>query len=311
MMLESRFMVRCFWIILVAALALGCSVKKMAVNSMADAMARSSAVYATDEDPELVKQALPFGLKTIESLLSEAPKNRQLLISAASGFTQYAYGFVWLDAEALESTAPEQAKLMRNRAQRLYLRARDYGLRALEVDHPHFREVLNSDSNQALKEMSRSDVPALYWTAASWAASVTQAKGDMDLVADLPVIEAMMRRALNLDEPFEQGSIHEFFLAYEAGHAGGSLEKARQHFEAAMRINGGRKMAPLVALAEDVSAQAQNRKEFLELLDRALTFDVNSAPELRLSNLLAQKRAAQLKARIDDLFLGDEEEGKP
>jgi predicted anti-sigma-YlaC factor YlaD len=59
-----------------------------------------------------------------------------------------------------------------------------------------------------------------------------------------------------------------------------------------------------VTLAETVSVRAQDRKEFLELLDRALAFDARGeAPEFRLANLVAQRKARWLKGRVDDLFL--------
>jgi len=73
-----------------------------------------------------------------------------------------------------------------------------------------------------------------------------------------------------------------------------------------MTTSKGRKVGPLVALAENVSLQLQDRKEFEELLDRALAFDPETAPELRLVNLIGQRRAKQLKAMADQLFVEDE-----
>ncbi|MFQ6115664.1 MAG: TRAP transporter TatT component family protein, partial [bacterium] len=73
----------------------GCSIKRLAVNSLADALVGGgSSVYSTDDDPELVGEALPFALKTIESLLQITPKHKGLLISAASGFVQYGHAYV-------------------------------------------------------------------------------------------------------------------------------------------------------------------------------------------------------------------------
>ncbi len=280
----------------------------MAINSMADSLAGSSGVYASDDDPELVREALPFALKTIESILAQAPEHRGLLVSAASGFTQYAYAFVWLDAEELENSDAARAKILRLRAHKLYMRGRDYGLRALDLAEPAFSQKISQEAKLALTNMKRENVAALYWTGVSWAAAITQAKGDMDLVADLPVVEALLRRALELDDSFEQGAIHEFFLSYEASRTGGSLGKAKQHFEKAMQINNGTKVGPLVSYAENISVQSQNRKEFLEILDRALSFDVDSVPKQRLSNLIAHRRARQLKDRIEDFFLEEAEE---
>jgi hypothetical protein len=50
----------------------GCSVHKFAVNKVADAIASSGATFAGDDDPQLVREAVPFGLKLNESLLAES-----------------------------------------------------------------------------------------------------------------------------------------------------------------------------------------------------------------------------------------------
>ena len=89
-------------LILAGALALaatGCSVRTMAVKSLADSLAAGGDVWASDEDPELVRDALPFALKTYESLLAEAPHHQGLLLATCAGFTQYASAFV--EGEAL------------------------------------------------------------------------------------------------------------------------------------------------------------------------------------------------------------------
>jgi predicted anti-sigma-YlaC factor YlaD len=71
-----------------------------------------------------------------------------------------------------------------------------------------------------------------------------------------------------------------------------------------MELSGGKKVSPLVTLAETVSVRAQDRREFLDLLDRALAFDARKeAPEYRLANLVAQRKARWLKGRVDELFL--------
>jgi predicted anti-sigma-YlaC factor YlaD len=57
-----------------------------------------------------------------------------------------------------------------------------------------------------------------------------------------------------------------------------------------------------VTLAESVSVAVQDRAEFESLLDRALAVDADAAPEYRLANLIAQRRAAWLRTRVDDLF---------
>ena len=51
-----------------------CSVRSIAVNKIGDALADTGSNFASDEDPELVGDAIPFGLKTMEGLLESAPR---------------------------------------------------------------------------------------------------------------------------------------------------------------------------------------------------------------------------------------------
>jgi predicted anti-sigma-YlaC factor YlaD len=291
-------------LLLVAPLAAGCSIKKMAINTVGNALAEGNSVYATDDDPDFVREAVPFGLKLVESMLVQSPEHRGLLLSAVSGFTAYGYAFVQQDADFIEAEDLDRATLLRGRARKLYLRALDYGLRGLEVDIPGFRTLLRADKDAAVAKASKRHVPLLYWTANAWGAAISISKNDSSLTADQSLAEALMRRALALDESYEAGSIHDFFIAWEGGRTsvGGSIDKARQHLARARELSKGRRVSPLVSFAETVSVGTQNQKEFEELLKEALAFDVNTAPEFRVANLLAQRRADWLLKRVSELF---------
>jgi predicted anti-sigma-YlaC factor YlaD len=290
---------------LVALAHPGCSIKKLAVNRLGDALAESGTSYSSDDDPQLVRDALPFALKLIESLLEQAPRHHGLLLAAAAGFTQYTYAFVQQDADEAEDRDVRAAAELRERARRLYLRARDYGLRGLDGAHEGLARELRADRDRALGAVSRQDVPLLYWTAASWGAAIAIKKDDADLLADLPLVGALIQRALVLQPDFDQGAIHELLIAYEGSRSeamGGSVERARLHFEEAMRLSEGKRAQPLLVLAETVSVRRQDRAEFESLLKRALEVDPNGRPEWRLANLVAQRRARWLLARADLLF---------
>jgi predicted anti-sigma-YlaC factor YlaD len=293
--------------LLLGLLALpGCSLRRLAVNKLGDALAQGSPVYAKDDDPELVAQAIPFGLKTVEALLEESPHHRGLLLAAASGFTQYAYVFVQQDADFAEAADLARATALRDRARRLYLRARDYGLRGLEVDFPGFRERLRRDPKAAAAPLRGRHVPLLYWTASAWGAAISISKADAELTADQFVVDALMQRALALDEGWEHGTLHDFYVSFDGGRpasAGGSAERARQHLERARALSRDRRVWPIVTFAETVSVGAQDRREFASLLQQALAIDPGALPEARLANLVAQRRARWLLAREDELFV--------
>jgi len=153
-----------------AVIGSGCSIRRVAVNKVGDALAGSGATFASDDDPELVKAAVPFSLKLMESLLNENPRHQGLLLAAASGFTEYSYAFVQEDADEVEDKDLAAAEELRGRARRLYLRARSYGLRGLEVRHKGFEKALRAGPKQAVRVATVKDVPLLYWTALSWRA---------------------------------------------------------------------------------------------------------------------------------------------
>src|SRR5215469_2826795 len=126
--------------------ATACSIKKIAVNKLADSLASGGTTFTSDDDPDLVGDALPFSLKLMESLLAESPQHRGLLFAASSGFTQYAFVYVQVPAEEIESQDLAKYDFLRTRARKLYLRARNFGLRGLEVNHRGFESKLRQNA---------------------------------------------------------------------------------------------------------------------------------------------------------------------
>jgi predicted anti-sigma-YlaC factor YlaD len=285
----------------------GCAtVKRMAINRVGDSIAQSSTTYAADNDPDFVGAALPSSLKQVEGLLAQSPKHRGLLFTAASGFTQYTYAYVQQDADVLETEDLERASQMRDRGRRLYLRARDYGLRGLDVQHRGFSEKLTEDPKAAVRIATRQDVPMLYWTAASWGAAIAVSQDHPDLVADQPIVEALIDRAFELNPDYDFGAIHGFLIKYEMarqGAAGDPAARARQHFDREVALTNRQLASPYVSFAESVCVPNDNRQEFEKLLGQALAIDPDARPEWRLQNLVTQKRAKWLLTRTDELFV--------
>lgn len=292
--------------LLALTLALGaCSTRQLVVNSVGDAIAQSGGAFANDDDPELIRAAAPSSLKLIESLLAESPEHKGLLLAAARGFTQYAYAFVQQDAEESEARDLGEARRLEDRARGLYRRARDHGLRALALRRPGWVGQLRADPQRAAAVIPASELPLLYWTGASWGALIALSKHRPELVAEIPVVQALMDRALEIDESFERGALHVFMIGFESARSGGAGDpalRARQHFARSMELSGGADAAPLLALAEAVCVPLQRREEFEMLLRQALRIDTADAAQNRLANLIAQRRARWLLSRADHLF---------
>ena len=284
----------------------GCSIRRYALNQAADALAQSGASFASDDDPDLIKAAAPFSLKLMESLLAENPRHPGLLDAAASGFTQYAYAFVQQDADEAEPGDLAAAEALRARARRLYLRAQRYGLRGLEVKHPGFGKALLANPKATARTATKADVPLLYWTAAAWASAISLSKDNPELIGQIPAMESLIDRALDLDESYGNGAIHNFMIAYEMnrrGVAGDPVARARKHFERSLVLSGGTDASPLVALAEAVTIQKQDVKEFESLLNQALAINPDAHQDSRLVNTVMQRRARWLLSRKAELFL--------
>jgi predicted anti-sigma-YlaC factor YlaD len=299
--------------LLIAGLSLclasgGCSIRRYAIKKASDVLAQSGSTFAGDDDPELIKAAVPFSLKLMESFLAENPQHTGLLTAAASGFTQYAYAFVQQDADEIESEDFAKAEAMRDRARRLYLRAKQYGLRGLEVKRPGFGKALLVDPKATATTATMVEVPLLYWTAAAWASAISLSKDNPELVGQLPAMGALITRALELDETYGNGAIHTFMIAYEMSRPaarGDPVARARQHFERAVALSKGQEASPFVVFAETVTIQTQDMKEFESLLNQALVIDTDANPSTRLVNLVMQRRARWLLSRKSELFLGD------
>lgn len=266
-----------------------CSPRQMALNRMAAALASASTVYENDNDPEFVRLAAPSTLKTVEMLLKDAPNNTHLLLTACSGFTQYSYAFLHVEAEVGAHDAAA-ANDLKSRAAKMYQRARGYCLRGLEVRRPGLRlAVLANDPSAALKGTTIEDVPWLYWTAAAWGADLSLAPNQLLRVTELATVRALLNRAKALDEKWESGAIHEALIAFDGlpPLLGGSPAAARADFDRAMELSDRKSVFAYVALAATTTDAAEKRK----LLEQAIAVDTATLTSRRLTNLIAQRYA--------------------
>ena len=287
--------------------ACGCSVKRIAVNKFGNALASGGSTYESDDDPELVASAVPFGLKLMESLLAESPKHAGLLLAASSGFTEYAYAFVAQQADEVRRESLDRSDAMRERSRKLYLRAHGYGLRGLESRYPGFTAALETDVDAALARVRKCDVALLYWTAASLGLVISGSRDDPAMIARLPLVEALIGRAAELDDTWGGGAVPTFLITIEGTRSGVSKEEAqrtmRLHFDRAIQISNGRDAGVFLAYAENACIPAQNAGEFRLMLQKALAVETKTDRANRLANLIAQRRARWLLTQIDELFL--------
>jgi predicted anti-sigma-YlaC factor YlaD len=157
--------------------------------------------------------------------------------------------------------------------------------------------------------LKKRDVPLIYWTAASLGLAISSSRDNVSLIARIPEVEALLDRAIDLDEGWQDGALHAFAIVLAAAKPGNvDYQKVSQHYERALELSKGKDAGLLVTYAESVSVPNQRRGEFQDLLSRALAVDPDEAKDTRLLNILAQERARWLLGRIDDLILNAEKE---
>ena len=293
-----------------AMLLLGsCSINQLAVRAVAGFLSGSgeSTTFSGDEDPELVRDALPFAMKTYEALLDADPKNAPLALATGRAFVSYAFAFVQAPADQMPAEMVDEQKQMRLRAKKLDLRAREYVLRGLEIRRPGFRAALRSSgAAAALRLTRREDADYLYWAGAAWMAAFSADPFDFAQIVTIPRAVALLQQVQDWDDAYGGGAVHEIFISYYGSapaDLGGSEEKAREHFARAVALSRGLRAGPYVALASSVCVKNQNVGEFQDLLGKALALDVDADVPDRLVNIINQRRARWMLDHIDDYFI--------
>jgi predicted anti-sigma-YlaC factor YlaD len=292
-----------------ALLALGssCSINTIALNAVSNALTGEGAnTFATDNDPELVGDALPFALKLYDSLLAQNPDHEGLIISTSSAYVTYANAFLQTPADMLPYYEFERKEELKARAKNLYLRGRDIALDGLDKKYDGFAEALANDELEPfLAQMTAEDVPYLYWAGAGWMGAFSLDVFDLRLSMTLPRAAALMERALELDSDFSDGAIHSFYISYYGSlpaELGGDKEQAKYHFDRAVEISDGLLAGPYLAYAEAIALPAQDLDAFTALLDQALEIDPEADPDNRLANVIFQRKAQWYLDNLEEFF---------
>ncbi|MDX1383958.1 MAG: TRAP transporter TatT component family protein [Thermoanaerobaculia bacterium] len=289
-------------------LVTACSPRRYAARTFARTLDEASMLFLEEEDLALAGAALPFALKMDEVLLEQAPGDRRLLQSACRGFTLYAWG--WVDtAGGSEPLAGGDRRQATARAARLYLRGLEYCLQGLDAAYPGFRDELARDPQRAAARLSPRhagrDLPLVHGAvAAIFLANAADGAASAHVLARLGEAEALLERALELDESWDRGALHELRMRQLAAKPE-PLDDAAMglHFRRARALSQERRAGVWVTWAETYCVAHQSRDCFLEHLDRALELYIEDAPRERLANGIAQRRARLLKDRTADLIL--------
>ncbi len=270
----------------------GC-VQTLAIRTVGGILDYGFEAFNEESDLRLAESALGSNLKLLEALIKADPENAELLLLASQGYSAYALAFAEDDSA--------------ERGQTFYLRGRDYGLRVLSQKGA-FRAAVNGSPDEfqrGLQSLSKSDVPAVFWTAFGWAGYINLARTDIEALAAIPKVNAMMEFVLENDPAYYYGGAHLFFgsfLATTPVVLGGRPEKAKEHFDKALALNGGGFLMSYVYYARTYAVQVQDKQLFESLLKKVDNASLDILPEARLPNAIAKRKAHRLRDIMNELF---------
>lgn len=294
----------------------GCGVVQSATKSgMKPILRNSIEAFVTEPDPLVAEGAILGNLKLIEGVVGTYPDDPEFLALAAMARANFAFGFLVDELEALRLAHPErtgEADQLVNRIRLAYRQGRAYAERAL-AQHAPYRETLGGrdpDSvhpdafRAAVATLGRDQAPAAFWLAFNWG-GMMQAGMDVAEVTDLPKVEALVQRVLELDERlyYDVGPnlLAGVLYGFRAPALGGHPAAAVRHLDRAEELGGI--LLPRVLKAQFVFGQTEQKEAFVRTLTNVLETPVR--PERALLDTLAQIKACRLLAYLDTLFLSD------
>ena len=297
-----------FVLLLLPMLLGGCSLTKLTVGRTVIVYSQAGAALQREADLTLIEASVRGNLKTFEGMLEIVPENPTLLIMTSRAFSSYA-GFIedkMEDAEIAGDSAT--AAELRARAIDYYGRARRYALKVLAQSNKSFTQaptVENSVFESALRKLKKKQVEPLFWASYAWARGISLQKDDAMQVIDLPRVEMMMRRVLELDETFYYGGAHLFFTVYYGDRApsiGGEPEKAIEHIKHVDRINQERFLLSKFYLARYYAYPKQDAALYKQALQEVLDAPMDVYPGHEAATAIAKSRAKRWLAQADVLF---------
>lgn len=282
-----------FIVLMITTLLSACSTRRLAVQATLPLIASQIVSMQEERDAELAEKAIPASLKMLEGLAKEDPENVWILQKLAEGFCGYAFSF-------LEDSRPD-------RASGLYSRGKDFAFRALEISGSGKKwSGLSLDEwSKRLAEVDPSQQPSLFWAGQCWGSWLSLNLDSVEAFSDLPRIDALMNRVLELNADFHYAGPHLFLGAFYGGRSrmlGGNPDKARNHFEQALKITEGKYLLVSLLYAKTYAVQNQDRKLFETQLRNILEASDDILPEQRLANQIAKRKATVLLGKIDELF---------
>jgi hypothetical protein len=275
----------------------GC-IKKILLDGQIESTRKASAATNTLSDWEVAYRASSAGMAQFEGLHYLAPYNEDGLFLLTKGWAGVAFGFIEDDMEQAEDqygADSELAEYHKQRAVAAYTRAIFYGGKLLDMRNPGF-----DDAQKNIETMhewldafsSEEDAEYLFWTGQAWMSRVNLLKSDPEAVGTLFVGVEIMKRSVELDPDYSNGTSKAVLAAYHARSAMSQEELAisKKYFEEALKISENKSLLIRFNYASKYYCAKVDKKNYVKMM-KDIVNSPDTDPNQRLQNTIAKRRA--------------------
>lgn len=264
--------------------------------------------FEMESDVEVAENAGMAMIKTLEVFNYQNPTNKTYLNLLTRSYATYAFGFLETRMIQYQYTNPERYQVYFDRAKHFYTKGKVFGMDLLSRKDKKLVKALSKGVDAVRKRMStysRHEIEPIFWTAFNWGSLINLSKDDITAVADLTLVEVMMARILEVYPSFFYGGPHLFYAVYYSSRPamlGGNPEKAKTHFDEALKVTNGRLLLAYALEAQFLAVQTMDKDLYEQMLTKIQEGSLEALPEQRLANALAKERAKYLKENESKYF---------
>lgn len=237
------------------------------------------------------EERLRDAIALYKRVLGVDPDNQRALTRLSLGYFTLAEAYL---------SSPKETKSA-------YRKGYEYGLKGLKSNE-EFAELYEEVGRKALKNLPESidDVEAFFWPGANLG-RLAESKGVLDSLGDLPVLVALNRQVVELDEAYLGGGGHRAlgsiagellsklpFSLLQVNKYDLSWEKTKEHFERAIEL-APTCLENYFSYAKYYALKKGDKEMARSLLDKVLDRPVGS--EYPLINRISKEKARDLKKR--------------
>jgi hypothetical protein len=272
-----------------ALLMLGSGCTTIIINPLLDPLSLS---LQKQTDLELLQDGAPTLLLLLDGLIASDPDNDRLLMAATKAYGAYA------------SILYEKGQI--ERGINMSAKSKKYGINLLKQlpALENFNNLPLEEIQQALAGLSPNKVEYLFWGAYGWATWIQYQDGAPAAMIDLPIVEQIMLRVVELEDSYYYGGAHIFLGSYYGSRPqmyGGKPDLSRKHFERALAINKRSFLLTQVAYAQTYARLMFDRELYLTLLAEVIEQPIVDS-DMASSNKLAKVKAEKLINQVDEFF---------